>query len=80
MSEGCEVAPHRDRIESVRVRESSDDRILGVAVPQRAPYLCSGMVELKQPARTPVVDDDPIEERRCANPAWILHDALVRLG
>ena len=77
MSEGFEVAPHRDRIESVRLGESPEDRILGVAVPQRAPYLCCGMVELKQPARTPVVDDDPIEEGGCADPAGILHDALV---
>jgi hypothetical protein len=77
LSKGFEIAPHRDGIEPVCARESSEDRILGVAVPQRAPYLCGGMVELKQPARAPVVDDDPIEEWRCANPAGILHDALV---
>jgi hypothetical protein len=64
LSKGFEIAPHRDRIEPVRVHEASEDHILGVAVPQRAPYLCGGMVELKQPARTPVVDDDPIEEWR----------------
>jgi hypothetical protein len=79
MREGLEVATHGERIETVRPGERPDNHILGVAVPQRAPYLCGGMVELKQPARTPVVDDDPIEERRCADPARILHDGLVRL-
>jgi hypothetical protein len=38
------------------------------------------MVELKQLARTPVVDDDPIEEWGGADPAGTLHDALLRVG